>query len=791
MEEGSLLPEALRHMERQRQLEDDAFNSFVSNVRDCESSSANVNGSLDGADLSSGGGSTALVHNALVVSIYLLDGDSSTKLIGGDTNTSEEERRDALESIANLGIKINNVVLPELRQLMPYPWHVGGEALVFGAHCGNGEDRRGPDKCLPHLRATLRYGHSLNDQWFAVALMYRVADILSKAHGQKVAIEFIDVDDGNFLLIEAADALPKWVDEVGFEGMSNRTWLEEGYIHIIPVNVRSLSGDMSLSKEEALCALVDETTYTKAPSGVQEAIHNRIQHFVASLQPTGVIGSSATQDWLHRAAVVLPLNLAVLFRSQPDLIPSCVHAFCRCEGRQHQNFQIPLGDRKPQPSLHPPIRFERLVKTVVTLSRTTYALLLTGEGMVPPPFAIPKEYRSVELNRTRRHLKNEALTDRFRHAIEGGIRLTRGFEHLVNGNRGKKSTSAELNFGDKENRVCCHWTRLDIEMGGGGTWITDSWRAGPTIAAKASCINAFTKCPVYRPELSQGGQWPLSHPQKSSAQLASDALRAAAKSSLNEQDFPTMREDQVDGDKWVDLITAKSADAALAKIMSSRQGKNLNRETTYDSAKEGIHSVNAMFEGLQAFVERSSGVEGVKTRGFTSKRLLFAELSQEDANAILEAKSETVIDSDVFLNALQNSLKIATRTRTSNDDLDSFFYEDDYGNQDADSISDELGDGTYECKGEGPASMKDVMMAMDAELSGTKVERVRQLADRDGVAGNDGSESEIAQIVSTLDDDMMVDVDIISNLLKSLHAQGGGPGPLSNVLKDLGLDPPS
>jgi hypothetical protein len=140
---------------------------------------------------------------------------------------------------------------------------------------------------------------------------------------------------------------------------------------------------------------------------------------------------------------------------------------------------------------------------------------------------------------------------------------------------------------------------------------------------------------------------------------------------------------------------------------------------------------------------------------------------------------------------LQNSLKIATRTRTSNDDLDSFFYEDDYGNQDADSISDELGDGTYECKGEGPASMKDVMMAMDAELSGTKVERVRQLADRDGVAGNDGSESEIAQIVSTLDDDMMVDVDIISNLLKSLHAQGGGPGPLSNVLKDLGLDPPS
>ena len=56
MEEGSLLPEALRHMERQRQLEDDAFNSFVSNVRDCESSSANVNGSLDGADLSSGGG---------------------------------------------------------------------------------------------------------------------------------------------------------------------------------------------------------------------------------------------------------------------------------------------------------------------------------------------------------------------------------------------------------------------------------------------------------------------------------------------------------------------------------------------------------------------------------------------------------------------------------------------------------------------------------------------------------------------------------------------------------------
>lgn len=42
--------------------------------------------------------------------------------------------------------------------------------------------------------------------------------------------------DGEFLLIEAANVLPAWVTP---ENSTNRLWLKDGQLHLIPLSIRS------------------------------------------------------------------------------------------------------------------------------------------------------------------------------------------------------------------------------------------------------------------------------------------------------------------------------------------------------------------------------------------------------------------------------------------------------------------------------------------------------------------------------------------------------------------------
>lgn len=77
---------------------------------------------------------------------------------------------------------------------------------------------------------------------------------------------------------------------------------------------------------------------------------------------------------------------------------------------------------------------------------------------------------------------------------------------------------------------------------------------------------------------------------------------------------------------------------------------------------------------------------------------------------------------------------------------------------------------------------------MDEQLIHTRVERehdgsVQMLNDED-----EDSSGAVPAIDPS--DGLSVDVSIISNILKSLDAQGGASGPASNILKEFGVDVP-
>ena len=73
----------------------------------------------------------------------------------------------------------------------------------------------------PHLYGQTAFGDNIEDEWFIVHLLLKLSSIFPK-----LTIQVMDTD-GQFLLIEASDFLPKWVNP---ETSDNRVFLRGGQV---------------------------------------------------------------------------------------------------------------------------------------------------------------------------------------------------------------------------------------------------------------------------------------------------------------------------------------------------------------------------------------------------------------------------------------------------------------------------------------------------------------------------------------------------------------------------------
>ena len=102
---------------------------------------------------------------------------------------------------------------------------------------------------------------------------------------------------------------------------------------------------------------------------------------------------------------------------------------------------------------------------------------------------------------------------------------------------------------------------------------------------------------------------------------------------------------------------------------------------------------------------------------------------------------------------------------------DPFFSKEDYETEDADDEGD-VDDGNESSDAEDDSSA-DFMQAMDREPR------------RDAGHGLN------AHAQTAPDDAAMAEnIEILSNLFKSLDAEGGASGPVQNILRELGIQPP-
>lgn len=158
----------------------------------------------------------------------------------------------------------------------------------------------------PHILFHLRTGgECIEDEWFATHLLLRASTEL--AHLQ-LCISIED-EDGQFLLIEAAEHLPDWVTP---ESVVNRVWIFQGHLHLIPPH-HTTSEDGSLLASRAVELVADQSSPTRASDDIEAAAFASAFEF-----------PSAAISHHHTTLAYLPRRVAQIVAADPQLIANCV-----------------------------------------------------------------------------------------------------------------------------------------------------------------------------------------------------------------------------------------------------------------------------------------------------------------------------------------------------------------------------------------------------------------------------------------------------------------------------------
>ncbi|KAI3794353.1 hypothetical protein L1987_36983 [Smallanthus sonchifolius] len=227
-----------------------------------------------------------------------------------------------------------------------------------------------PSNQIPHLHGKLRYGDNLEDEWFIVFLLFETSRKFPN-----LSIRVWDTD-GEFLLIEAAFHLPKWLNP---ETSTNRIFIRGGNLHIIPKNQFASVPTLF----DSLSYISTHEEKTKAPSSVQLAIKNRI----------GDYPDRAVKN-MHRVRVRVPVSVAQILKHEPCLISLAVQGF----------YDRDIDSMKYAATMErflPNKSSDEIVEVSVLMSRAMYAQLIQQTFQAPKGYPMPPRsdggYTAAEL----------------------------------------------------------------------------------------------------------------------------------------------------------------------------------------------------------------------------------------------------------------------------------------------------------------------------------------------------------------------------------------------------------
>lgn len=177
-----------------------------------------------------------------------------------------------------------------------YIWHEQGFILhksdiILGA---------GKTKEFACLCGQTMFGASVDDEWFITFLLFKLS-----LNFQDIIITASD-DDGEFLLIECAQVLPKWIQRASDDDMQHRVYIYQGKLYIVPKYIVPHISTI----HQGLVSITSKTnTDSLAPESMQEALANKLS-----------IYKDIENHHYHHAVCILPKHISRLLHIDPSWI---------------------------------------------------------------------------------------------------------------------------------------------------------------------------------------------------------------------------------------------------------------------------------------------------------------------------------------------------------------------------------------------------------------------------------------------------------------------------------------
>ena len=161
------------------------------------------------------------------------------------------------------------------------------------------------------LHGSTHFGNCADDEWFVVYLLHKI----TSSYPELIAT--VHDGDGEFLLIEAAECIPKWLSPTTSK---NRIFISCGLLHIVPMPISPADINIlpigKISFEQSLRCVQTHPYRTQATCDVLACIKKRMEK----------VSEDKFKNVFY-ANVCLPQSLVALLDLHPNYISSALHTF--------------------------------------------------------------------------------------------------------------------------------------------------------------------------------------------------------------------------------------------------------------------------------------------------------------------------------------------------------------------------------------------------------------------------------------------------------------------------------
>lgn len=245
------------------------------------------------------------------------------------------------------------------------------------------------------------YGDCVEDEWLIVYILRELTKQFPNSWAR------VSDSDGEFLLVEAANVLPKWLSP---ENDANRAWLHAGQLNIIPRQPAADAQSNRVTLPEAVRVLqFASDTLVHSPLIEAEAFY-RLEKYPAKIQTS-----------LHYAMVSIPRKLAYVLHEIPKSIAPAVEAFYLRDPVSLKPLMSASADRLSFPPAD-------VVDLSIKFTKVLYAQLKSQQFSPPQSWypLLAASEKEVASGSSESAQKKQSM-------IDLGMKVTCGFEMLAAG----------------------------------------------------------------------------------------------------------------------------------------------------------------------------------------------------------------------------------------------------------------------------------------------------------------------------------------------------------------------